>query len=259
MSTRKIQRLKQRLAKQNSNLNLMMELALEFEKLGNYYRAGRYLKKVLGRNPDNMQAMRLLQTIETHLLIRKYSGYKSFDKWYDILASGRAGDHTATDQLIKGLHDRHKWIRKECIYALGEIANDNALEALVGAADQPDLEFYVGQALNKVCEKKSPACILKKVKSMNKQICINIIMYLGFRKDANAADALIGIARDRNEDKWIRGSASWALGVIGDRKALDTLKNIIRDEPEEYVREESEEACRKIISRLGTIQNARNN
>ena len=259
MNNRKIQLIRQRLTEQPRNIAWLIELAHEYEKMGNYYRSGKCLRRVLRIDPDNLIAVKQLQTIEMHLLIQKYSGYKSFDKWYNLLARGRAGDESVTDQIISGLHDRHKWVRKECISALSEIANDRALEALVQAADKPDLEPYVEQAINRICEKKSPGYILRKVKAMNKQICINVIMYLGFKKDPKAADVLIGIARDEKEDKWIRGSASWALGLIGDQKALDALKNIIKTEKEEYVREESEEACRKITDRLNPVQDPRNN
>jgi len=259
MPNKKIYHLRQKLAQRPINTGCLLDIALEYEKLGNYYRAGKYLKKIIEIEPNNIPAMRQIQTNEMRLLVRKYGSFKSFHKWHEILARGRAGDPMVFDRLLEGLQNRHKWIRRECIYAIGEIGDERALEALVTIADQPDIAGYIEQALNKICKKKSPNYLLQKAREINKQVCINIITYFGFKKDLNAAEALIGIARDPNEDKWIRGSASWALGLIGDSKALSVLKTIIQSENEDYVREESEEAYHKIQTRLRQVQNLKNN
>ena len=259
MQNKKIHQLKQKLAQSPNNIDVLLDIAIEYERMGNYYRAGKYLKKVLEVNPNNIAAVKQIRMNEMRFLIQKYGSFKSFHQWCEVLSRGRAGDPMVLVQLIKGLHDRHKWVRKECIYALGEIGNDPAIEALVAVADQPDVKDYVEQVLGEICNKKPPSYLLQKAKEVNKQVCINIIIYLGFKKDPNAADALINIVRNSEEDKWIRGSASWALGMIGDSKALATLKNVIQNEREDYVREESEEAYHKIQNRLRALQHPENN
>lgn len=257
--SRKIEQLKRALVQSPDSINLLLGLTREFEGMGNYYRARKYLRRILKLRPSHSEALNMLQSIEGRFLIQKYSGYKSFYKWQEILARGRAGDAAVVNEVIKGLDERSKWVRKECIHALGEIATEKALGALIGAISRPALSPLVEKTLKKACEKKPSLNLLRKIKINNRQTCINIIIYLGFKRSPDAADALLGIARDRHEDKWIRGSASWALGQIGDINALDTLKDMMYDDDEEYVREESEEAYHRILDRLYQFPSIKNN
>lgn len=248
--TKKILKLKKILSENPSDIGVLLELAWEFEKMGNDYRARKYLKKVLRFQPENRSAISLLQAVELRCLIQKYSSFKSFYKWQDALARGRAGDPTVVDDLIKGLKDRNKWVRKECALALAMINTEKALGALAMVAGQRDIAPLVEKTLKKAMDEKPSIHLLRKIMVSNKEVCLDVIIYLGFKKNPEAADALMHLAGDPLEDKWIRGSASWALGQIGDVSALNILRSMMYGDKEEYVREESEQAYHKILDRL---------
>jgi len=246
---KKIEQLRKILADRPNHVDALLALAWEFLDMGNYFRARKYLQRVRRLDPANFEAIEILQSIESRDLIQKYSNLKSFSRWSDILARGCAGDPRVIDRICDGLEQKSKWVRRECVRALGSIGGRKAAEALVRALSQPSLTPLVEQALKKICDRDLSPALLRKLIDNNKQISINIIFYLGYKKSANAAAALIEIARDPRQDKWVRGSASWALGQIGDASTLDILRRIMYHDQEDYVREESEEAYHRIVAR----------
>lgn len=256
---KRIEQLKRVIAEHPRHVPSLTALAWEFLNMGNYYRARKYLERVRQIDPGNREALNILQSIESRSLIQKYSGYKTFSKWHDTLVRGVTGDALVIDRLCKGTTVKTKWVREECVRALGVLGGEKAVEALVGIMDQGPLAPQVEKALMKICDKDISPGLLRKLIVNDKKFSIDMIIYFGFKKSAGAADALIDIAGDPREDKWVRGSASWALGQIGDSAALDTLRKMMNDDKEEYVREESEEAYHRIISHLNHLPDLKNN
>ena len=68
---------------------------------------------------------------------------------------------------------------------------------------------------------------------------------LGKLGDEKAVDALIKSLK--NSDWYVRWGAIEALGTIGDSRALEHLKKAL-DDKDEYVRTAAEEAIEKILS-----------
>jgi HEAT repeats/PBS lyase HEAT-like repeat len=256
---KRIEQLKRVIAEHPRHVPSLTALAWEFSNMGNYYRARKYLERVRQFDNGNREALNILQSIESRWLIQKYSGYKSFFKWHNTLVRGLTGDSRVSDRLCRGTTVKTKWVREECVRALGIIGGEKAVEALVRVMDQRSMAPQVEKALMKICDKDLSTGLLRKLIINDKKFSINIIIYLGFKKSARAADALIDIARDESGDKWVRGSASWALGQIGDTAALDTLRKMMNDDKEDYVREESEEAYHRIISHLNHLPDPKNN
>jgi HEAT repeat protein len=189
----------------------------------------------------------------------------------------------AVKPLIKILKDENTYIREAAAKALGEIGaieaakplietlNDEeyvrevVIESLVkiGKPIVPLLLEYLGnrdeniragiaKVLGKIGNNGTKEDLINALKDESKkvQVWVNFALYkLGITQKL---DTLISWLKDKDEDLEIRIEAAKALGETGDRRVIELLTNIAKDEEEQTVlRDEVIEALYKIDKDLG--------
>ena len=137
-------------------------------------------------------------------------------------ALGNIGDPRAVEPLIEALRDEYWGVRKAAAVALGIIGDQRAVEPLIQALR--DEYWYVREAAAEALEKIEPEWY--KTEAAKKQVpeFINALM---------------------DKDSGVRKAAAYALGNIGDQRAVEPLIRTLRDEYW-YVREAAAEALEKI-------------
>jgi HEAT repeat protein len=126
--------------------------------------------------------------------------------------------------LIRALRHEDRDIRRHAVQALGEFADARAVEALIVAVQDPDLEVAAQEALSRM---GAPAVeplvrlIREKGRSTRAAGALSEI------RDPKATEPLLALLGD--DDQLVRTSAVWALGKVGDRRAVPTLCDSLRD------------------------------
>jgi len=185
-------------------------------------------------------------------------------------ALGEIGDLRAFDPLIDALQDEYSGVRKEAATALGKIGDPRAVEPLIESLGDKDLGVResAAQALGKIGDPRAVDPLIDALQDEYSGVRKEAIAALGEIGDPKAVDPLIEflkfdpikpvseidqqtrvvrsppamqatfgepIPKPRDEEWGTRGTAAWALGRIGDTRAVEPLIDALKDE-HEYVR-----------------------
>ena len=131
-------------------------------------------------------------------------------------ALGGIKDEKAVDFLIKALEDKDKWVRSEAIEALGKIGNKKAVDVLIKALDEED-----------------------------KWIRERAVRALGEIGDKRAVMPIASVLLEHKFNDKLRVDAAYALGLIGDARALEALKKSSKGHAYSVI-ETAERAIKKI-------------
>ncbi len=149
-------------------------------------------------------------------------------------ALGNLGTAQAVPVLISAL-SRNRPRSYAAAWALGEIGDNEAIPVLVDAlrVDDQALRKEAVRALVKIgpVAEGTVAGLLNSGDSATERAAIRVI---GELRGKNSVPLLTGIGGDN------RDAAVWALGRIGDKRALDTLLGALADERWEVRREAAE-------------------
>lgn len=172
-------------------------------------------------------------------------------------ALGVIGNRGATEALTRSLRDEDAEMRRKVAWALGEIADDAAVESLVGALNDADED--VRRVVLLVLEKlgwKPPeeaeevqqlvadrewdrlagmgdvavGSLIEALESGDEEMRVKAAWALGEIGDARAVDPLLSSLQDRSAS--VREKAIWALGKIADERAVDALIAALDDTDE---------------------------
>jgi HEAT repeat protein len=155
------------------------------------------------------------------------------------------------DEALRKFRSDDPEKRLEAIKDLGEVTDKKAVEYLVAAANDPDMRIRI-KAIDVLGRVRSPDAIPLLVQQLfmrdtdlgTKQ---RILACLGKIGDASATAPIVDFLA-RAGDPATRGNAIFALGDIGDQKALPPLEAIAGgDDP--VLRGLAQEAVRKIRDR----------
>jgi HEAT repeat protein len=126
---------------------------------------------------------------------------------------GKIGDTRAVEPLIEALKDENKIVRMAALCSLGEIGDARAVEPLYDA--------------------------LKDNNKLVREFSTDALVKIG----EPAVELLCAALKDR--EKPVRELAAKALGDIGDPRAIDPLRNALKDNDED-VRKKLEDALKKL-------------
>ena len=121
--------------------------------------------------------------------------------------------------------DERMFLRMRALFALRNVGGEDSIDALAAAFS-------------------SNSALLKH----------EIAYVMGQMQDSYAVPCLIERLNDHDEDLMVRHEAAEALGAIGDRAAIDTLRQY-RDDPEPVI----SESCEVAIDLLEWVQSKRLN
>jgi HEAT repeat protein len=141
----------------------------------------------------------------TRRLIARLRTKSEETRTYMLQALGKIGDETALPVILDAARDASSTIRRFALSALADMGDARAIDTLIDALDDPEDDLRTAAAMG-----------------------------LGSFKDERAEDALIALLDTRNDS--VRTQAVISLGNLGSIKALSTLKKIMANEPNEWIR-----------------------
>ncbi len=160
-------------------------------------------------------------------------------------ALGEIGDRAATQALIQSLSDESKQIRTSAALGLGYIGNTDAVPPLIEKLSDSSADVRIGviRALGLLNDPRAIEPLMDLLNDESETIACAAILALGFLKDNRAVDPLLNILQTGTTEKQIRAIES--LGEIGDPRAVEPLIAFLENE-DEYLVMESGSALAKI-------------
>ena len=163
-----------------------------------------------------------------------------------IQALGKIANNKPVQVLITAVENDDPFLRYETIYTLGEIGNEKAVKSLINALDDFS-ECGKMPVLDESCDDDFSKYLRSHVAIALGKICRKN------RKNGKAVEALIKALDDSEEPldihrvihKSVRGSVVFALGEIGNKKAVSHLIQTLNNSSED-VRTKVAEALAKI-------------
>lgn len=159
------------------------------------------------------------------------------------LSLGKIGHSAGMPALIKGLRDHDPVVREYSAWALGQIGEDLNAQAAVALAramegEKIAVKMAVAEALGKVGIRKSIMDILIKTLSVGELESRRSAVYaLAQLEEISAYGVLLKALED--QDARVRQGAVAALGELGDRRALPSLRKRLLHDGDVGVRTES--------------------
>ena len=154
------------------------------------------------------------------------------------------------DRNISKLEDRDARVRKNSAWALGEISDIRAFNALKKALENEDEDAFVRRnaawALGKLGDPSAVEALVEAMRLRGDNyegVRWDAAWALGKISDPRAVEALVEALKDKG--KLVRRYASEALGKIGDSRAVEALVEALEDEDKD-VRRYASEALVKI-------------
>ena len=154
----------------------------------------------------------------------------------------------ALEPLIKLLSNENSEIRKVSIAALGEIKSVLALEPLIKLLSNENSEITKASiaALGKIRSEKIVEPIIEIIDNQDKMTKIKCIEILSKIKSTKAVTKLVEVLSNKDENSEVRSWAAFALGEIGDEKAVQPLANALMNENVMIVKNRSFWSLKKI-------------
>jgi len=220
----------------------LLKIEIEYEKTGVSPTEAKKTKFL-----DKMMVLVIDMLQDEDMLIKKTS--------LDFLNTSH--DPKAIPALILLLNDKDQDIRYSAVIVLSNFNDDVVLETLIGKLKDEDLEMQVAaaEALGKIGDKRAVEPLLSLLKNTDKKdfsLVKGVVFALGEIKDARALDTIIHLAQNgelTKEQKRVTivpGKAEFskkqlstkryaadALGKIKNKKAVDVLIELLRDENEQ--------------------------
>ena len=132
------------------------------------------------------------------------------------------------EEYIQDLKSDDEFVVEEAVSQL-EFNSDESVGPLIEVLNGDDIELKKGAAkvLGYIKDPASIDPLIKTLYDNNKMLRREASTALSHMGD-DAVDPLLEIVDD--EDWRVRGAAIWALGGIGNEKALDAAKKLVNDE-----------------------------
>ncbi len=167
-----------------------------------------------------------------------------------VQAIGKMQDRRCYDLLVKALTDLNHNVRREAVFALGQMADSSAESVLTGRLQAKEIEpikVRIIEALGKIGTKKSIPTLIQYFKSSSAELRAEAALStarMALRKITNKAltDSVVILLDD--DDKNVRWKAAYALMRIGGDLPVKKLIHVLGDD-EPLVRMYAAEALGK--------------
>lgn len=211
---------------------------------------------------DRLNVSEILHDIGDARVVKRLivflEGENRTKKIYAAKALGGIGGVRAVDPLIAALREKDTYIVRSAAKALGEIGDVKAVEPLIDTLKWRSKDKITSDsARDALIHLGSTAVesLTNALSNKNEYIRLGAAQVLGVIKDKRATKALIQVlegpdghaASAVSEADWRVGEvACWALGMIGDKSAIEVLKSIQKDTKSTMVKDAAEEALEKL-------------
>jgi HEAT repeat protein len=172
-------------------------------------------------------------------------------------ALGEVPDSRAVEPLVAALKDDDKEVRENAMDALGTIGDARALNPVVAALKNRNrqrekvlpsvLRRSAARVLGELGDERAVEPLIEALNDFDQVVVGNAAVSLARLGVSDAVEPLLRLLSD--EDRWwpARAGAAEALGILGDPRAVDTLKKMV-DDKADSVREKAREALERIKS-----------
>lgn len=146
-------------------------------------------------------------------------------------------------RLIESLKEDDEHVRVQVLELLEEIGSP-AVEQLIEALSSGEKNIRIGsaKALGEIKDPRAITPLIETLKDDNKWVRREASGALS-KMGESAVDPLLGILDDA--DWKVRGAAAWALGSIGDKRAIEPLKKAL-DDKSGYVKKVAAEKLKNL-------------
>ena len=162
----------------------------------------------------------------------------------------------AVEALLELLHDsRDNEILLKAVYALGEIGSESAVLPLLSKMHaKPWVALSAAGALTRIGGEDAFNGLILSLKHEDEMVVSASIWALGEMGDPRAVGPLFDVGG--KAEHLMRSDVVWALGRIGDPSALDALEKISMSDPDQGIRREAEKFIESRIDSRGTESSA---
>ncbi|MDD5677892.1 MAG: HEAT repeat domain-containing protein [Kiritimatiellae bacterium] len=201
--------------------------------------------EILGRDDLPYVSVPLLTDKEKEQLYSKYLRLAEKDNCVERAKGARGmgaiGEKKGIPALIKMLFDPVEDVRVKAITSLAWLQATEAVP-LLSELLQKDTNKWIkrrcAQALGQIGNKSAVPLLMKYIENEDPYLAENAILALGWLQAKEAVDELIKVLEERKVDLPVREAwqqavspsacAAIALGCLGDRKALEPLREVCR-------------------------------
>jgi len=153
------------------------------------------------------------------------------------------------EKFFNNLKSKNMMVVNEAAYELGENKEEKAVPFLIDLikGDQPKvIKITAIEALGKIGSDSSVNALVDMLgKKNDNQVRIAACNALGKIKSPDAMEPLLGVAGTVGEDRDARLFSLWALGSIGDERAVPLLTSLL-DDPDKYISYNARQALKTI-------------
>jgi HEAT repeat protein len=172
-------------------------------------------------------------------------------------ALGRIGELVAVPALIEALTARDEGVRRTAAWSLGEIADKAALPALQAALKDgaKRVRESAAGALGKLRDHRAVSDLIEHLHDDTTEVCAASALALGRIGSPTALPELLHALQDENEAHRVRTAAAQGLGLLGDKRAVEGLRQIVAPGKSSMEGQEADlcYAAAEALARLGDI------
>jgi HEAT repeat protein len=154
------------------------------------------------------------------------------------------GDAQVVSSLVKELHHlRDEDVRSEVISALGHLADESSIKALVeilSSSDNSHLRRKAAWALSnmKKSDRALGALEATMLSDSSPEVRVEAAWGIGNLKNAKATGSLVDVLI-ADQSRPVRKMAVWALGEVGEKEVIEFLERTLQSDPDPEVRREA--------------------